>query len=133
MVGRGLQPRSLGACWLAVRSLPWSAMGRPCMASSRPGLDGGHRWRRWRRPRQPNPRRHQTSSTDGFKGTLGSEDGGDLGVRKEGIQWRITGSIFSGHHLAGLVAVAAGFTSGAARARTGEEGRQEVARLRDEE
>ena len=42
------------------------------------------------------------------------EDGGDLGVRKERIECRIIGSIISGHLLAGLLAVAAGRSGGAA-------------------
>jgi len=50
----------------------------------------------------------------------GREDGGDLGVRKERIQFRINGSIFSLHHLAGMLVEAAGIAGGGARVR-GEE------------
>jgi len=43
-----------------------------------------------------------------------------LGVRKERIQFRINGSIFSLHHLAGMLVEAAGIAGGGARVR-GEE------------
>jgi len=45
----------------------------------------------------------------------GREDGGDLGVRKERIQFRINGSIFSLHHVAGMLVEAAGLAGGDAR------------------
>ena len=43
-----------------------------------------------------------------------------MGVRKERIQFRINGSIFSLHHLAGMLVEAAGIAGGGARVR-GEE------------
>jgi len=55
----------------------------------------------------------------------GREDGGDLGVRKERIQFRINGSIFSVHHLAGCLAVVAGMSGGVARVWGGRAGAEE--------